>query len=201
MASEADKIVSLYQRHAAAWAADRGKHLTEGGWLDRFRALLPPTEPTVLDLGCGSGDPVARYLIEQGCKVSGVDSAPEMITMCAASLPGSEWLVADMRSLTLSRTFNGILAWDSFFHLAHDEQRRMFKVFRQHSRARAAVMFTSGTSYGEAIGSFRGEALYHASLDPTEYHALFRENGFDVMEHAVEDPLCGGRTVWLAQLS
>ena len=62
-------------------------------------------------------------------------------------------------------------------------------------------MFTSGPAHGEAIGSYRGEPLYHASLDAAEYRALFSANGFDVVAHVVEDPDCGGHTVWLAQLA
>ncbi|WP_312011819.1 MULTISPECIES: hypothetical protein [unclassified Bradyrhizobium] len=62
-------------------------------------------------------------------------------------------------------------------------------------------MFTSGPAHGEAIGSYRGEPLYHASLDATEYRVLLCANGFDVVAHVVEDPDCGGHTVWLAQLT
>ena len=51
------------------------------------------------------------------CRVTGVDAASAMITMCAERFPENEWLVADMRTLALNRTFNGIIAWDSFFHL------------------------------------------------------------------------------------
>jgi hypothetical protein len=29
--------------------------------------------------------------------------------------------------------------------------------------------------------------------------ALLDANGFDVIEHTVRDPQCGGHTVWLAQ--
>ncbi|BBO63066.1 TPA: hypothetical protein ACGCBI_003178 [Serratia marcescens] len=39
-------------------------------------------------------------------------------------------------------------------------------------------------------------------LRPTtleEYTRLLQENGFRVVDHVVEDPACGGRTVWLAQ--
>jgi hypothetical protein len=50
-------------------------------------------------------------------------------------------------------------------------------------------MFTSGTSHGEAIGSYRGEPLYHASLAAREYQALLESNGFRVEAHSVEDPL------------
>ena len=60
-------------------------------------------------------------------------------------------------------------------------------------------MFTSGPAHGEAIGSYKGEPLYHASLDAAEYRALLNANGFEVVAHVVEDPDCGGHTVWLAQ--
>jgi hypothetical protein len=49
-------------------------------------------------------------------------------------------------------------------------------------------MFTSGPAYGEAIGTFQDEPLYHASLDPSEYRALLAEQGFAVVAHKAEDP-------------
>jgi hypothetical protein len=105
-----------------------------------------------------------------------------------------------MRVLSLGRRFDGILAWDSFFHLSHDDQRRMFPVFRAHAASGAALLFTSGPAHGVAMGTLGGEPLYHASLDGAEYRALLAESGFAVVAHAVEDPTCGHRTIWLAQL-
>jgi SAM-dependent methyltransferase len=194
----AGSIIDLYQRHAVAWSRDRGDHLLEKAWLDRFLALLP-RDPSVLDLGCGSGVPIARYLIERHCRVTGVDAASAIITLCEERFPENEWLVADMRTLALGRTFNGIIAWDSFFHLSQADQRRMFAIFKRHAASGAALMFTSGPSAGEVVGSYRGEPLYHASLDSAEYRALLHDGGFEVVTHVVEDPDCGLRTIWLAQ--
>jgi hypothetical protein len=104
-----------------------------------------------------------------------------------------------MRTLFLGRIFDGILAWDSFFHLSPINQRQMFSVFRAHAAPGAALMFTSGPTCGEAIGTFEGEPLYHASLDSTEYRALLDESGFRVVQHTVEDTACGRHTIWLAQ--
>jgi SAM-dependent methyltransferase len=169
-----------------------------GGMARPVRDLLPPC-PAVLDIGCGSGEPTARYLAERGCKVTGVDSAPEMIAICQDALPQESWGVADMRNLSLGRSFDGILAWDSLFHLCQDDQRQMFPIFRSHAASRAALMFTSGPGHGESIGTFEGEPLYHASLDGAEYWVLLDENGFAVVAYTVEDPACGRLTVWLAQ--
>jgi len=201
MASEeAARIIDLYQRKAQDWIESRARSsLFEKPWLDRFRALLPSAGP-ILDLGCGSAEPMAAYLIELGHLVVGVDSSPAMIDACRKRFPEQEWIVADMRHLALQRRFSGILAWDSFFHLCHDDQRRMFPLFRAHALPNAALMFTSGPADGEAIGRFGGEPLYHASLDPAEYRSLLDRNGFRVVSHVVEDPDCGGHTIWLAQL-
>ncbi len=201
MASEeATRIIDLYQRKASDWIESRGQtRLVEMAWLDRFRALLPLEAP-IIDIGCGAAAPMAAYLIELGHPVVGVDSSRAMVDACRRHFPAQEWIVADMRKLALSRKFSGILAWDSFFHLCHDDQRNMFPVFRAHASPQATLMFTSGPAHGEAIGSFAGEPLYHASLDAAEYRSLLDRNGFRVVSHIVEDPDCGGHTIWLAQL-
>jgi hypothetical protein len=75
----------------------------------------------------------------------------------------------------------------------------MFAVFAAHAADTALLMFNSGPAHGEGIGAYRGDPLYHASLDPEEYRRLLAANGFGVVDHVVEDPEGGGRTVWLAR--
>jgi trans-aconitate methyltransferase len=144
------------------------------------------------------GEPLARYLIERGIEVVGVDASPAMIERCRARFPEGEWIVADMREIDLGRRFHGVLAWDSFFHLSMDDQRGMIPRFASHAREGAALMFTSGAEEGESIGSYCEEPLYHASLDPAEYEQLLATNGFVVEARGAEDPDCGGHTIWLA---
>ena len=195
---EADRIIGLYQRHAKQWDEDRGRDLFEKPWLDRFLALLP-AGGTILDLGCGAGEPIARYFIEQGFRLSGVDSSATMIGLGRRRFPDQTWKVADMRKLSLARQFDGILAWDSFFHLRDDDQCAMFPVFAAHAVPGTALMFTSGPREGIAMGEYRGEPLFHASLSPDDYRALLAANGFDVVSFVAEDPDAGGHTVWLAR--
>ncbi len=199
MSSDSENIINLYQRFAVEWDRERCRTLFEKPWLDRLLSLLPP-EPSILDMGCGGGEPVARYLIENGCDLTGIDSSPVLIGMCEERFPGREWIATDMRTLSLNRRFDGVLAWDSFFHLCPDDQRRMFPIFRKHAAPNAALLFTSGPSYGDSISTYQGEPLYHGSLDEIEYRSLLDQNGFSIVSHVVEDPDCGNHTVWLAQL-
>lgn len=195
----ADHIIPLYERHAQAWHGRRpAAPKMEAEWLARFRAGLPPAGD-VLDIGCGTGQPMARWLVAQGLAVTGVDSSAAMLAHARASMPDQAWLQGDMRALALGRRFDGVLAWDSFFHLHEGDQRAMFAVFEAHAAPGAMLMFTSGPHHGEAIGDFEGEPLFHASLAPDEYRSLLAAHRFDVVDHVPEDPSCGGHTVWLAR--
>lgn len=196
MCSEA--IVDLYERHAQDFDRDRGRSLQEKAWLDKFLSHVRP-RGIVLDVGCGMAEPIARYIIEGGFQVIGIDSSPSLIDMCRARFPDSEWLVGDMRQLALGRRFDGLLAWDSFFHLTMDDQRAMFARFAAHALPGTPLMFTSGPLHGEAIGSYCGKPLYHASLDPSEYEQLLVTNGFSVVTFLADDPDCGEHTVWLTK--
>jgi trans-aconitate methyltransferase len=138
--------------------------------------------------------------MEKDYEVVGVDSSPALIDICQGHFPDREWIVADMRTLSLGRAFAGVLAWNSFFHLCPEDQRRMFSIFKRHAAPTAALMFTSGPSESEAIGTMWSEPLYHASLSEAEYRSLLDNQGFDPLSHVVEDPSCGRHTIWLAQL-
>ena len=142
MRSDAERIIGLYDRHAQTWDSERPRSLFERPWLDRFLELVPHGGE-ILDIGCGSGDPIARYFIDAGHHVTGVDSSPAMIAICQARFPSKTWTTADMRTLSLGRRFEGILAWDSFFHLRPVDQRAMFPIFFRHAAANAALMFNS----------------------------------------------------------
>lgn len=198
MSGFSEDVIGFYCRHATDFDRERRRALHEGDWLDRFTALLPK-DARVLDLGCGMGEPIAHHLISLGYSVTGVDSSPPMIDFCRSRFPGQSWHVADMRLLALDETFDGIIAWDSFFHLTPDDQAAMFPIFALHAGPGAPLLFTSGPRRGEAIGDLWGEKLYHASLDPAEYEALLNANGFGVVDFRIEDPDCDKHTVWLAR--
>jgi SAM-dependent methyltransferase len=196
--SASERIIGLYEDNAAAWDKGRGGPFFEKPWLDRFLALIP-AGGDILDIGCGGGQPIARYFIEQGFGVTGVDSSPSLVGICQVRFPAHTWVTADMRVLDLGRAFEGLIAWNSFFHLSPEDQRAMFPIFRRHAAPGAALMFTSGRSHGDNVGSWQGEPLYHGSLDGDEYRALLAENSFEIVAHAPEDPDCGHGTIWLAR--
>src|SRR6478609_1346797 len=153
MSTASDDIIDLYERTATLWDAERHRHRVDGErmWIQRFLSHVRPGAG-VLDLGCGSGEPIAADIVAAGHPVTGIDSAPSFIALCRHRFPGQEWIVADMRQLDLGRTFGGILAWHSMFHLTPDDQGQMFPLLARHAVSGAPLMFTSGPERGVRIG-------------------------------------------------
>jgi SAM-dependent methyltransferase len=195
----ASRIIAHYERHALSWDAERrAASWVDRPFIERFLNLLPQ-RAKILDVGCGGGSPVASHMVAQGFRVTGVDSSPTLISLCRSRMPDQEWIVGDMRSLALGRRFDGILAWDSFFHLRHKDQEVMFPIFAAHAAPGTLLMFNAGFGHGEGIGTYRGDPLYHASLDAIEYEGLLADCGFELIEHSINDPAKGGRIFWLAR--
>lgn len=192
-----DRIAGLYQRHAGAFDAARRGSFPERVWLERFERLLsPPAE--ILDLGCGGGEPIARFLVDHGHHLTGVDSATTLIELARTRFPRHKWVEADMmRFGAETAAYDGILAWCSLFHLEVEQQEKLIRRMSVWLRKGGVAMFNTGPANGTAIGEFEGEELYHASLAPAEYRSIFAECGLSVINNVIEDASCGGFTVWL----
>lgn len=191
-------LLQVYDDIAAWFDQNRTRSLMEKPYLDAALALVPAA-PAVLDLGCGTGEPIAAYLIEHGAQVTGIDGAGAMIDMCRTRFASHSWIVGDMRSVDLGTQFDIVIAWHSFFHLTADEQRAMFARFAAHLRTGGVLVFTSGSKAGVAWGEMQGHKIHHDSLSADEYRTLAAAHGFTVAQHTEDDPACGGATVWIMQ--
>lgn len=201
--SSPEDILPTYDRVARDFQQMRNRSLLEKPILDRMLGVTPRnvSQRRLLDLGCGTGAPIATYLAERGMAVTGVDGAATMIDLFRDTLPNATAHHADMRGLDLGTPFDAILAWDSFFHLNPADQRAMFAVFTAHAAPKASLMFTSGPSAGEVWGHAAGAPVYHSSLDPDEYRALLTDHDFKLIEYRPEDPTCDFHTIWLARFA
>ena len=196
--ADAGGVRAVYEAGAATFDRERNRGLVERGWLERFLDLVPAGTP-VLDVGCGAGEPVARFLVERGHPVTGVDFSSAMLAIARARFPAEAWIEADMRTLDLGCRFGGIVAWDSFFHLSRADQPGVIARFARHLLPGGGLLFTSGPADGEAIGAVDGRPVYHASLSPAGYARLLEASGFSVRAFVAEDASCAGHSVWLAR--
>lgn len=101
------------------------------------KSLRPGAE--VLDLGCGSGMPIAVTLDREGFVVSGVDAAPSLVAAFRKRLPHAAIACeAVEHSPFFGRTFDAVLAVGLVFLLPEDAQgaliRKVASVLRPGGR-------------------------------------------------------------------
>jgi SAM-dependent methyltransferase len=85
MTSPEEIVRRGYDAAARRYAAGRGQ-LENERHLRLFTQPLPPPA-AVLDIGCGSGRPVAAYLVERGYAVTGIDIWPTQIELARRRVP------------------------------------------------------------------------------------------------------------------
>ena len=82
----AHTTLGVYDRQAERFDTERPRVLFERVWLDRFLAMVPPGG-RILDVGCGAGEPIARYLMARGRQVTGLDASSAMLAIARRRFP------------------------------------------------------------------------------------------------------------------
>lgn len=92
---------------------ERDAQVAEGNWL--IDQLTPPAR--VLDLGCGSGLPTCKQLLDAGIEVVGVDESAEMLALAEEQAPGGQYLHRDLRDIADLGEFDAAVAFFSLIML------------------------------------------------------------------------------------
>ena len=82
----------------------------------------------VLDVGCGSGLPLARELAGAGHAVTGVDINEVQVRRARELVPEAEFVRADAASLDFPvESFDAVVSFYALIHLPQDEQQELLR--------------------------------------------------------------------------
>jgi SAM-dependent methyltransferase len=131
-----------YDQLAEAFAVRRDAHI--GVATVREWAQSLPRGAAVLDLGCGNGVPIARTLIEEGCRVHGVDASARMVAAFHARFPDAPVACeAIEESAFFHRAFDGAIAWGVMFLLPLEAQAEVIRRVARALTPGGSFVFTS----------------------------------------------------------
>ena len=63
-----------------------------------------------LDIGCGTGIPFTKYLIDRGFNVTGIDIAESMIRLAQKNVPEANFLILSMMEFDYENMFDGVVS-------------------------------------------------------------------------------------------
>jgi len=113
--------------------------------IDAFRAHLP-AQADVLDLGCGTGHPIATLLADQGCLIHGVDRSPALLAEARRNLPDASFVEAEIEDCPIGGPWHGVVCFDALFHLPRSTHEPILRRIFEALVPGGVLVLTSGGS-------------------------------------------------------
>jgi len=172
-----------YDAVSNAYRADDAPDGEYGAWLDELERRVPKGSP-VLDLGCGSGIPVARRLARR-YELWGVDLSPVQIARARKLVPNATFICDDMVDVWFdAATFAAIVCLYALIHLPLDEQRALLERIAQWLRPGGTLLATVG--HGAWTGTERnwlgveGAEMWWSHADASTYRRWLADAGLRI---------------------
>lgn len=145
----------------------------------------------IIDLGCGPGI-TSKFLIDQGCRVIGVDIAPGMVDVASHFCKTGTFVTGDMLSLNLAdQSFDAAISLYSIIHFDYDNVAKAFsEIFRiLKSGSEYLMSFHIGTSAVpvDSILKTPVHLILHL-LEVNKIRLLLEQTGFTVVESIERHP-------------
>lgn len=182
--SMTDRVRAGYDRVAGRYAARRDQASSVPYLAALDRHLAP--DSLVLDLGCGAGLPVDRWLVDRGHRVIGLDVSEAMLALARRNVPEAIYLHRDMATLEAGEF--PVDAVVSFFAMIHID-RRGHGAFLGRVRAclpdGGMLLVTTGRSDWEGEEDFLGVPMSWSHFDAAANRELIQAAGFAVLSEDV----------------
>jgi trans-aconitate methyltransferase len=143
-----------YNKIAHEWSSARNRFFgKEHEYID---AVLSTARvgSTILDIGCGSGRPMAEYIVSKGNHVVGVDESEEMLAIAKQNLPHEKWVLSPMETYEPQEGYQCALLWDSLFFVARTEHEPIIRKVVHWLPSGGRLMLTVGGSAHPAFTDF-----------------------------------------------
>ena len=158
-------------------------------------ASLLPRQAVVLDLGCGAGVPVTRWLSDKGFAVTGVDVSARQLDLARNYVPEATFIKADMTEVTFAPgSLDAVVAFHSIIHVPRTEHPALLERIHRWLRPEGAFLATMTlTDYEGRDDDWEGwgAPMLWSHYDGDTNVAILREAGFGI--HYAE-PRTGGGT-------
>ena len=153
--------------------------------LEYFVNRLPP-HGHILDAGCGAGEPVAKYLVEHGFQVTGIDVSPNILEIAKKQVPGGTFLEGDMTRLTFpDQYFDGIVSLYAIWHISRQHHGLVFDNFHRVLKPSGILFFNTGVHAMDGINNFLGARMYWSAPKPEKTLQLVKSAGFEIIRDEV----------------
>lgn len=170
-----------YERAAESYRAGRNRFESQK-YLERLLGHLPPPA-TILDVGCGSGDPIDRYLCHHGYRVLGIDISTRQIELAECLVPEGHFEVRNMLDLKPGDyEVDGIVSFYAIFHTPRVHHAQLLTNLASFLRPEGVMLITMGVDEHEGRETgFHGVEMYWSHFGAATNRKLVEAAGLKVL--------------------
>lgn len=142
-----------------------------------------PARAEVLDIGCGSGVPIAKLLSDSGFQVTGVDRSANLLDKARENVPAADFQRAEMEDYQIAGVYDGVVLWDALFHLPRAEHRPILeKIFGALKPGGSLILSSGGSekSLPPFVDFMFGVPFFYDAHPVNEFIGICNDIGFTV---------------------
>ncbi len=144
---------------------------------------------TILDVGCGAGKPVDKFLVKQGYVVNGIDLSSSMIELARKNVPEAFYKVKDMLELKDNEyCVEGIVSFYAIFHTPREKHQKILNKFSSFMPNGGILLITMGYDTWEGINNdFHGAKMFWSHYGAEKNRKLVENAGFAVLLDEIDN--------------
>jgi SAM-dependent methyltransferase len=183
-ASTYDALAPRYDSWSAAVMPD-----VRAAWARQLELVLDNGE-RVVELGCGTGVPVAKWIAAR-FDYTGIDASEGMLEIARRHVPAGTFVQADMESVTFERgSLGAVIAFYSVIHVPRERHAALFAAIA--SWLRPGGMFVASLHSRDHADDFEPDWLGAGPMRWTGFDrdanlALLADAGLEIEESEVID--------------
>lgn len=183
-----DLVARGYDAIAERYAAWTGDALTGARlhYVELVQRETPPGAP-VLDLGCGTGVPVARALATQ-YRVTGVDGSAHSIALARQNVPHATFIAADMTEVSFpSASFAAVISSYAIIHVPRAEHAALLHRIAGWLQPGGLLIATMGALESEGTeDDWLGAPMYWSHFDAETNQRLVTNAGLEIVSAVLD---------------
>lgn len=201
------KIKEAYNNIADIWNKERVWYIEQQS-IDAAIKYLQPSA-SILDVGCGSGRPIADYLIKGGFDVYGLDFSEKLIKYAEQIITKEKLFIDDICDFTTDIKFDAIICWFTLFHIHANNHFHVLEKFHSLMKPNGILLITFADTSCEPGGSnfkvvdkytieseMYGEKFCHSGNPASVNSELVKKASFEIITDKIDQP---GNQVILAR--
>jgi SAM-dependent methyltransferase len=154
-------------------------------YLEQLLGMLS-SDATVLELGCGNGEPAARMLAP-GRQYRGVDLSAEQLRRARELVPSGSFVKADYTKLERpTSSVDAVVALSTFGHVPLGELPGLLTRIASWLRPGGHLLATAGSrAHPDGVFDWLGVPMLFSGLDVEANLGLLAAAGLELLEHEV----------------